>query len=320
MVQIKQQLTDTKNKSKGTNPCVGITIHETANTSPGAGAQAHANLQSRGNVRQASWHWQVDDKIAIQSLEHIVRAWHAGTSIGNNNYVAIEICVNPDSNYAQACKNAAELVRHIRSTGVGYELKQHNAFSGKDCPNFMREGRDGVTWAQFVAWVNGGTGSPAAPSAPAQGGFLGVKGVHTGRLTADGNFELVTDGDLGAGSISRWQQVMGTPINGKIFQYPHRSALIKADQAFLNRVVGSGHIQNLTGKPSLDEDGWDDFSDTKTSRVRQFWLRNAVNPQHQINLTGAVLEFDGYFFEKSVKVLQFALNNARAGSGEYGRV
>lgn len=320
MVQIKQQLTDTKHKSSGTNTKLGIVIHETANTNKGAGAQAHANLQSRGNVRKASWHWSVDDTVAIQSLSHDVRAWHAGSSVGNNNYIGIEICVNPDSDYVQACKNAAELVRYLRSQGVGYELKQHHAFSGKNCPRFMREGRYGVTWNQFVAWVNGGTGSPVAPLPPAQKGFLGIPGVHTGRLTADGNFELETDGDIGPGTISRWQQVMGTTIDGRITQYPYRSELIKADQAFLNRVVGSEHIRNLTGKWALDVDGWDDFSDTKTTRVRQFWLRNAMNPQHQINLTGAVLAIDGYFGKKSVKVLQFALNHARAGSGEYGRV
>lgn len=168
------------------------------------------------------------------------------------------------------------------------------------------------------------SGSPV--NAPSQGGgsapsgFLGVRGVHTGLLTADGNFELVIDGSLGGGTISRWQQVMGTPVDGRIDQYPRRSTLIQADQAFLNRAVGTGHIKSLTGKAWLDEDGWDDFTDTHTSRVRQFLLLNWVNPIHQRVLIGKTLDVDGYFGEQSVKILQFALNHARANSGTYGQV
>src|SRR5690625_7655232 len=68
-----------------------ITIHETANTSRGANAQAHANLQSRGF--SSSFHWQVDDKQAIQSYPHSVSCWHAGDGRGGGNTesIAIEI-------------------------------------------------------------------------------------------------------------------------------------------------------------------------------------------------------------------------------------
>lgn len=198
MVQIIQQLTDTTKKNKGTNNRVGAAIHETANTSQGAGAQAHANLQSGGNVRQASWHYQVDDKVAIQSFEHTIRCWHAGdgTGPGNNQYVAIEICVNPDSDYVQACKNAAELVRVLRSQDVGDELKQHEDFSGKDCPNFMREGRDGVTWEVFQGWVANGTDSAPTPTPP------------------PGPAQLVVDGQWGEATTRRLQEYLGTPVDG----------------------------------------------------------------------------------------------------------
>ena len=131
-MHIKQQLVTARGKTNGSgNPAIGIVIHETANLSRGAGAQAHANLQSSGNVRQASWHWQVDDKEAIQSFPHSVKCWHAGTAEGNNKYIGIEICVNEDSDYVQACKNAAELVRHLRSQGVGSKLVQHKDLDRK---------------------------------------------------------------------------------------------------------------------------------------------------------------------------------------------
>lgn len=140
------------------NRRVGITIHETANTSRGAGAAAHANLQSRGNSRQASWHWQVDDTEAVQSFSHAYRTWHAGSgSAGDgDDTVAIEICVNADSNYGTAVRNAALLVRHIRATdpAVGDALFQHEHWTGKDCPNFLRDGSRGYTWSDFLALVN----------------------------------------------------------------------------------------------------------------------------------------------------------------------
>ena len=50
-------------RSTGTS----VTVHETANTNRGANAQARANLQSNGNVRQASWPIQVDDCEVIRS-------------------------------------------------------------------------------------------------------------------------------------------------------------------------------------------------------------------------------------------------------------
>lgn len=82
MVAIKEQLVASRNlTSSGDNPCNYITVHETANTNKGANAQAHANLQSKGNSRTASWHYQVDDKEIIQSYPDNVRCWHAGEKI-----------------------------------------------------------------------------------------------------------------------------------------------------------------------------------------------------------------------------------------------
>lgn len=201
-MQIKQQLVTSRKKTNGGGSRIlGITVHETANLSKGAGAQAHANLQTSGNVRQASWHWQVDDKLAVQSFPHDVKCWHGGTPAAMD-YVAIEICVNEDSDYVQACKNAAELVRLLRSQGVGSKLTQHSDFTGKDCPNFMREGRDGVTWEEFSRWVAGGTPlptpPPAAPAPPAQDKRLEVDGVW-GQAT------------------TRWgQKILGTTVDGVI--------------------------------------------------------------------------------------------------------
>ena len=43
-----------------------IVVHETDNKYIGADADAH--LQINGNSRKASWHWQVDDQEAVQTI------------------------------------------------------------------------------------------------------------------------------------------------------------------------------------------------------------------------------------------------------------
>lgn len=98
----------------GTNQCLYITCHETANERVGADAQAHADLQSNGGARQASWHVQVDDKQAIRSYPDTAQCWHAGKDEGNRNSLAVEICVNADGDYDAAFKLAAEVVRDWR--------------------------------------------------------------------------------------------------------------------------------------------------------------------------------------------------------------
>lgn len=146
------------------NRALTVTIHETANTARGADAGAHATLQSLGNVRSASWHWSVDDTEAVQSFPHSVKCWHSGTTAGNGTSVAIEICVNSDGDYTRAVANAAELAARILAQhGRGVDdLRQHSAWSGKDCPRYLRSGAKGPTWSSFVAQV----AEHLSPSAP----------------------------------------------------------------------------------------------------------------------------------------------------------
>ncbi|MBS4207891.1 N-acetylmuramoyl-L-alanine amidase [Bacillus sp. FJAT-50079] len=175
-MEIKQQLVSSRSKTFGAgNPCNFITIHETANQRVGAGAQMHANLQSNGYT--ASWHYQVDDKEMIQSFPDEVRCWHAGDGQGKGNgeSIGIEICVNSDSDFRLAIENTAKLVRYLmekHQIAIG-NVVQHNHWSGKDCPHFLRSGTKGVTWAQFIQLVqNTNQGEvkkqDSAPSTPVQ--------------------------------------------------------------------------------------------------------------------------------------------------------
>lgn len=142
----------------GGNKKTHITIHETGNTRAGANAEMHARLQAGGNSRQASWHYQVDDKEAIQSFLHDISCWHGGDGskgLGNLDSIAIEICVNSDGDFKKAVENAAALTRHImKQENIPIQnVVQHNLWSGKNCPTYLRDGSKGINWTQFLDTV-----------------------------------------------------------------------------------------------------------------------------------------------------------------------
>ena len=161
MVSTKKQLAPTRPMVNGYgygNNRKFLTIHQTGNTNKGANAQMHANLQS--GVYGASWHWQVDDKEAIQSFDHTYRCWHAsdGRGDGNSNSIGIEGCINSDGNYVQSVKNMAELAAKIlKDEGIPIEnMRQHHDFdtkNRKNCPAQIRAGKDGINWNKFVQMV-----------------------------------------------------------------------------------------------------------------------------------------------------------------------
>src|SRR5699024_9372002 len=163
---IKQQLVADNTARKvtygGGNSKKYIVIHETANTNKGANAQAHANLQSNGNSRQASWHYQVDDEQVIQSFSDNAKCWHAGNKRYNEQSIGIEICVNSDGDFKNAVENAIELTKLLMAK---YDIPvanviQHNKASGKDCPRHLRSGDKGITWSQFVDALGGKSVEP----------------------------------------------------------------------------------------------------------------------------------------------------------------
>lgn len=136
-----------------------ITIHETDNTSVGAGARNHAqylyNQAVGGTNRAASWHFTVDDKEIYQHLPINENGWHAGdgNGAGNRQSIAIEIAVNRDGDYNKAVENAKKLTAHLmKQTGVPLSnIVKHQKWSGKNCPSIMiSKGQ----WTPFLDGVN----------------------------------------------------------------------------------------------------------------------------------------------------------------------
>lgn len=141
-----------------------VTIHQTDNTTPGADAEAHHGLQRNG-YKAAAWHYTVDEDVAIQSFRDDRQLPHSGDSAGNSTSIAIELCVDADkpgeavmgkANYlltldAGAKLTAILLVNH----GLTLEnIKQHNYWSGKNCPSFIRRGLYEYTWDDFIKAVS----------------------------------------------------------------------------------------------------------------------------------------------------------------------
>lgn len=146
-----------------------ITIHSTGNR--GATATQHASGMARGAFRGRSkwnrtgymtWHFTVDDRVAIQSLPLNIQGEHADhDGPGNNTSIAIEICEFRDARrQAAALDRAARLTAWLlRDQGIPldhvvphYHWPQRHFHSyQKDCPRILLErGRPGPRWEAYV--------------------------------------------------------------------------------------------------------------------------------------------------------------------------
>ena len=154
-MEIKQKLipaTLTKTRPRIAMSPKYITCHTTANTSKGANALAHANLQYKGNSRTASWHFTCDENEIYQSIPTNEVAYHAGTKAGNTQSIGIEICVNSDGNFEKAKDNAVWLIKYLmakHSIPIS-RVVPHKHWSGKDCPHEILP-----YWSQFINQIKG---------------------------------------------------------------------------------------------------------------------------------------------------------------------
>lgn len=155
-MKINKRLSTTNVTLNSNNPKY-IIIHETDNTSRGAGAETHCKAQANGNIGKASVHYYVDDTGVYQAVEHKHATWNCGDGnnrygINNKNTISIEICVNSDSDYNKAVDNTVELVRYLKN---GYysncQVVRHYDASRKNCP---RKILSNGYWNTFLERVN----------------------------------------------------------------------------------------------------------------------------------------------------------------------
>ena len=155
----------------------------------------------------------------------------------------------------------------------------------------------------FRAYAIDSSSTPSVPrSAPAPS-------ARPRPTAPDGQELLDVDGQWGSRTVARFQQVMGTPIDGVLDD--DGSTCIEAFQRFLNGAVGAGHLTNLIGDPALEVDGVDG---EKTWKAFQFlvwaWHREYVPDGWEWGDW-----IDGADGPSTVAALQRALNASTAGTG-----
>lgn len=178
----------------------GVTIHETGNRSKGANAAAHDRyLHVNGGMnKQVSYHLVVDDKEAYNLIPYNEIAWHAGdggSGKGNCQTVAIEICVNPETDLVKARTNAAFLTAMLlkdygfKNVVDGTKDKtngnvfQHNSFMNKNCPEIIRN--NGL-WDSFINEVKSFMGEDHNITVPNNAVSVGDKVYIKGNQYATG--------------------------------------------------------------------------------------------------------------------------------------
>ena len=133
---------------------IGITNHNTANTAPTAGDEAHARyLQNVENADSAyvSVHLFVDEDSITQCVPLDEFCYHAGDGNGDGNRktIAIEICEN--RNYEKAEENAQKLNAALLLTYPNLKVFKHQDWSGKFCPRRILSRPNG--WQDFTAGI-----------------------------------------------------------------------------------------------------------------------------------------------------------------------
>jgi len=128
-----------------------IVIHNTGMAAPTATAK---NISSslQNSSRQASWHYTIDDKETYQQLGIEEIGWHAGDREGNNYGIGIESAVYEGVDFNIVMRRLAKLTATLLiDYNLGFDdVKQHFDFSGKNCPQVLREAN---RWDEFMDLV-----------------------------------------------------------------------------------------------------------------------------------------------------------------------
>lgn len=264
-ISINREFISERNISGKKNACQYIGIHETDNTSKGAGARTHAKAQHAGHFSDMSVHYYVDDVSIYQAAEHYCQCWHMGRNYlsnppvpaaGNANCIGIEICVNPDSNYTKARQNAIELVKYlIQTTGIpASRVIRHYDAKGKYCPRKMMD--NPALWTDFKAQIGnpGSSTVPSGPTAPAQYYRVGKgwkNGVCTDQIGAYTSLANAKKSCKKGYKVYDWN---GTVVYGETTAPAAKGdPNIEAAQIALNRSFGLGVVVDGLNGPDTQK-------------------------------------------------------------------
>lgn len=149
VVQLKRHISPRKQKIRY------IVIHDTGNTSPGAGATAHKRYFLTTD-RKASADFVIDEKKVIKLNDYTKYfTWHCGDGRGkygitNSNSIGIEMCINNDGNYVKTVNDTIILTyKLMRELNIDLDhVVRHYDASRKHCPGSMMP-NNWLKWIDF---------------------------------------------------------------------------------------------------------------------------------------------------------------------------
>ncbi|WJZ23602.1 N-acetylmuramoyl-L-alanine amidase [Listeria phage LIS04] len=194
-----------------------ITVHNTSNTSKGAGAKSHANF-AKNPKTAVSWHFTVDDSVIYQHLPLNEVGWHAGDGRGTGNMksIGIEICENTDSDFEVAVKNAQWLINKLmKEHGISLSnVVPHKHWSGKLCPRKLLD-----RWDSFKAGISGSVteSKPAKTPSKSSSSAKPAPSKSKSKLPS-GIFKVTTPLTKGA-SVKAIQEALAS-----VYYYPDKGA------------------------------------------------------------------------------------------------
>jgi len=119
-----------------------ITVHNTGNSSIGAGEDAHTEYVDNTSD-YISWHLTCGDEKIYQELPLDEMGYHC--SSGNEYSIGIEICEDKGSNYAIAEENAISIIIYLMDLlDIPLEnVVPHQFWNGKYCPHLILDAEGG---------------------------------------------------------------------------------------------------------------------------------------------------------------------------------
>lgn len=120
-----------------------IVYHDTGNHSQGANAKMHAVYMTSNdnrNERARSWHYTVDEEYVYHHIPDNEVTWQGDSFEAYAMGIGIETCVNYGSDLYTTWQRTAKLMAKLlveHSLTIN-DIKQHNYFSGKECPQTLR--------------------------------------------------------------------------------------------------------------------------------------------------------------------------------------
>ena len=141
-----------------------ITIHSTQNWSSGADPWRHGLALKNSKLGRLSWHYTVDEKVAVQHLPITEQGRHADINgPGNHSSIGIEMCEHPGNSRTATVDRAAKLTAWLMyEKGIPlYRVVPHYHWPrtgrnppNKNCPHYLLDnGRPGRKWQGYLAKV-----------------------------------------------------------------------------------------------------------------------------------------------------------------------